>query len=293
MELLEFHKSSTILEVKAFFEHYYKNQWYVCVHRDDEKVLDIVMENLNSSSTTNRNGKNGDEEEQVVHHVVGKEYTIDGILLYHGDYRHHLYHGHGIIFYENSSYSEGQFVKGEREGIHIIRNGHGILEEGEYKKGKAVGEHKEYYFSGNTTTPGAIRNIYHYEDGKKEGLAQWRDGKGGLLWIGMYSDNEQQGKCCEFVSPHFCKVGVYDDNYDNNDANGKGNGKGNRRMSHYEWCYKETPLLSPEMGMDSFSFPSGYYSMDVKPLIDNENIEVPILLKKQGDKNGNRFLCKL
>ena len=45
MELLEFHKSSSILEIKAFFEHYYKSQWYVCEHIEDEKVLDIVMEN--------------------------------------------------------------------------------------------------------------------------------------------------------------------------------------------------------------------------------------------------------
>ena len=96
VELLNYHKNSEIGQLKAFFEHYYHNQWIDHVHFDDETVLSVVLRPKSSD----------------IEYVTGNEYNRKGRLLYTGCYLGCQYNGHGKLYLDDQSYYEGTFENG-------------------------------------------------------------------------------------------------------------------------------------------------------------------------------------
>ena len=165
-------------QIYLFFEHYYNNQWLDHDHKPDERMLSVKM-----------------QDNKVVG-VYGKEYLRSGHLRYEGLYYKKLYHGQGRLFMPNQDCYSGVFENGKKEGRFSLYNERLLLRQENYLDGKLQGETLEFF------NDGKIRSRYNYVGGNKEGEAEIRNGKGGLIFKGTYRHNMLSGTAYEFLGPN-------------------------------------------------------------------------------------------
>lgn len=184
--LLEYHEHLEEKKSRAFFDHYYHNQWINHAHYDDETVMDIVE----------KNGK--------VVSVYGNDYDRKGRLSYSGYYEDIVYHGHGKQYTEDQNYYEGEFSDGKRNGVFELITERGVQRRDIFVSDKRNGECLEFYNDGET-----IRERCQYKNGKKNGTAYEMTGSGSLLFKGTYEDDVRVKEGYEFLGPSICRKGTY------------------------------------------------------------------------------------
>ena len=184
--LLKYHETLEERKSRAFFDHYYHNQWINHAHYDDETVMDIVM----------KSGK--------VARVYGNDYDRKGRLLYTGYYEDKKYNGHGKQFTEDQNYYEGEFSDGKRNGVFELKTERCVLRRDTFVGDKRNGECLEFFSDGKT-----IRQRCQYKNDKKNGIAYRMTGSGGLLFKGTYTDDVPVGEVYEYLGPSVCKKGTY------------------------------------------------------------------------------------
>ena len=184
--LLKYHETLEERKSRAFFDHYYHNQWINHAHYDDETVMDIVM----------KSGK--------VARVYGNDYDRKGRLLYTGYYEDKKYNGHGKQFTEDQNYYEGEFSDGKRNGVFELKTERCVLRRDTFVGDKRNGECLEFFNDGKT-----IRQRCGYKNDKKNGIAYEMTGSGSLLFIRTYRDDVPVGEGYEYLGPSVCRKGTY------------------------------------------------------------------------------------
>ena len=273
LQLLEFHQESSDDNLDAFFNFYYHNQWINHDHYEDEMVMEV-----------HRNGTGID-------YVIGNEYDKSGRLIYHGSYRNGKFDGEGTLFNPDQSYDKGKFDNGKRSGIFKTFTDRNIIRKAEYNNDQMNGECTEFYNSMDENGKPLIKAIYQYRNGKKNGLGEERDGKGGLIFRGMFKDGYKEGEGCEYLSPHLCKKGTF---------------HGGRLGSNWQWCIKKTPNMdksffdyyppkgngiSDQLSIPRYSYSPDYYTSKPIPLVKLENGTFELF--NYSDPNSISHICML
>ena len=251
VELLNYHKNSEIGQLKAFFEHYYHNQWIDHVHFDDETVLSVVLRPKSSD----------------IEYVTGNEYNRKGRLLYTGCYLGCQYNGHGKLYLDDQSYYEGTFDGGKRSGVFYLRTERYTLRKDNFVRDKRNGECVEYFDNSEME-----RSVATYVDDKRCGPAREMDGTGGLQFKGCYNNNLREGEGFEFLGPHLCKKGKY--------MNGI--------LTSWSWHYLATPYMPLDMQNYDYHSDPSYYTCNPIPLIQKgygQDYITPF------SSRGRAFLC--
>ena len=254
LQLLKFHKNSSDDDLDAFFNFYYHNQWINHEYYEDEMVMDIRR---------NEDGK--------IDYVIGNEYDKSGRLIYHGSYRKGKFDGEGTLFNPDQSYDKGKFDDGKRSGVFKTFTDRNIIREAEYNNNQMNGRCIEYYNSIGSDGKPLIKAIYQYKGGKKNGVGEERDGKGGLIFKGMFKDDSKDGEGCEYLSPHLCKKGTFN--------------RG-RLQPNWKWCIKKTPKMdksffdyyppkgngiTDQLSIPHYNYSDDYYHSDPIPLQKSDN----------------------
>jgi len=183
------------------------------------------------------NGKGYDKEGNIIYELKNgngtvREYNLDNILIYEGEYLNAKRHGKGKEYNnEGQLIFEGEYVNGikwngktfDDNNIYELKDGTGFIIEndiddigifkGKYINGKKNGKGKEYYF-------GQLKYEGEYCEGKKHGRGKEYDFYGGnLIFEGEYSNGKRNGKGKEYYDNGKLK---FEGEYLNGERNGKG-----------------------------------------------------------------------
>ena len=185
--MLNYHLDHEKEEIFIFFDHYYDNQWLDHEHKPDEVVNRVIR-----------------QQGQVVG-VMGKQYRRSGHLMYCGMYKNGKFDGHGTYYTETQDCYDGSFQKGERVGEFKVFNERSLLRVEHYSGGALNGEVIEYYSNGE------IHSTTIYQNNKKNGPSQIRDGTGALIFWGRYVNDSRAGEGYEFLGANLAYEGQYKD----------------------------------------------------------------------------------
>jgi len=144
--------------------------------------------------------RNGEEQYHVSYASNGyiDEIWRNNKWIYYGG-RAKPFTGTDSIFVEGGLDRVVDYKNGLRDGVVIYYHLNGQIDsEVNYRKGKIVGNLKEYYENSSMGKKGAIRRITPYANGKKDGLVKEYYQNGQIWRTTSYKKGKREGKQIEY-----------------------------------------------------------------------------------------------